>query len=53
MEAEGTELPEELEVLILICAGYITARKPFSEQLLMDIKIKLDEYFIEQQGTLH
>lgn len=52
MEAEGTELPE-LEVLILICAGYISSGKPFSEQLYMDLKQKLDEYFINQEGTLH
>lgn len=52
MEAERTKLPE-LEVLIVICSGYITAGRPFSDQLLMDIKIKLDEYFMEQQGTIH
>ena len=52
MEAAGTELPE-LEVLILICAGYISSGKPFSEQLYMDLKQKLDEYFINQEGTLH
>tara|TARA_R100001015_G_C4554363_1_gene115539 strand:+ start:629 stop:787 length:159 start_codon:yes stop_codon:yes gene_type:complete len=52
MEAEGTELPE-LEILILICAGYISSGKPFSEQLYMDLKQKLDEYFINQEGTLH
>jgi hypothetical protein len=52
MEAEGTDLPE-LEILILICAGYISSGKPFSEQLYMDLKQKLDEYFINQEGTLH
>tara|TARA_R110002020_G_scaffold153111_1_gene332246 strand:- start:505 stop:663 length:159 start_codon:yes stop_codon:yes gene_type:complete len=52
MEANGSKLPE-LEVLIIICAGYITAGKPFSEQLLIDIKEKLDEYFDESQSTLH
>ena len=52
MEAESTELPE-LEILILICAGYISSGKPFSEQLYMDLKQKLDEYFINQEGTLH
>ena len=52
METEREPLPE-LDVLIIICAGYITAGKPFSEQLLMDIKEKLDEYFMEEQGTLH
>jgi len=52
MEAEREELPE-LEVLILICAGYISSGKPFSEQLYMDLKQKLDEYFIKQEGTIH
>ena len=52
MEAERTELPE-LEILILNCAGYISSGKPFSEQLYMDLKQKLDEYFINQEGTLH
>ena len=52
MEAERTELPQ-LEILILICAGYISTGKPFSEQLYMDLKQKLDEYFINQEGTLH
>ena len=52
METEGQRLPD-LEVLILICAGYISSGRPFSEQLYMDIKEKLDEYFMEEQGTLH
>ena len=52
METEREPLPE-LNILILICAGYITAGKPFSEQLYMDIKEKLDEYFMEQPGTVH
>ena len=29
--------------VFLICAGYISSGKPFSEQLYMDIKEKLDE----------
>tara|TARA_X000001388_G_scaffold67880_1_gene55359 strand:+ start:8124 stop:8288 length:165 start_codon:yes stop_codon:yes gene_type:complete len=49
---ENESLPD-LEVLILICAGYISSGKPFSEQLYMDIKEKLDEYFMEQPGTIH
>ena len=52
MEAEREPLPD-LEILIMICAGYITAGKPLSEQLLMDIKEKLDEYFMEHTGTIH
>ena len=52
METKREPLPE-LDVLIIICAGYITAGKPFSEQLYMDIKEKLDEYFMEHKGTLH
>jgi len=52
METEESGLPE-LEVLILICAGYISSGKPFSEQLYMDIKEKLDEYFMENKGTVH
>jgi|TARA_B100000073_G_scaffold323678_1_gene305960 hypothetical protein len=52
METEREPVPS-LEILIVLCAGYITAGEPYNEQLLMDIREKLDEYFIEQQGTLH
>ena len=52
METERESVPS-LEILIVLCAGYITAGKTFDEQLLMDIKERLDEYFVEQQGTVH
>ena len=52
METERESVPS-LEILIVLCAGYITAGKPFSEQLYMDIKEKLDEYFMEHTGTVH
>ncbi len=52
METKRDSTPD-LEILILICAGYISSGKPFSEQLYMDIKEKLDEYFMEHTGTVH
>ena len=51
METERESVPS-LEILIVLCAGYITAGKPYDEQLLMDMKEKLDQYFVEQQGTV-
>ena len=49
METERESLPS-LEILIVLCAGYITAGRPFDEQLLMDMKERLDQYLKTSKG---